>query len=337
MLVSLTRLPDEDVPAGILMTLACEKGQDGSFDCISDKEFCVKLARLAPQWEMSVLTIGPVRHLHLFDIMSAEKVDIQALRSKLQEENNAKKALDALKRLTKRPGDADKKRKSTSTSGKGRNRSNTSRRNSKGSGKGNDGSASDDDLVLDAGGSSQSASGTGSESDAGITHEAMPVSARSGSSSSVAVPGAAVPAVERPLADVESLPAEGVASPPASNPPARRRNIRRGHVWGTRPAFQIAPIHAQGSLEPTGWGAICGVHWDPGKPSLQCKKAMSKSGLTDQECQLRLKRWLATGLDTADWGPNHRETHVSLGGVQLAQFSEGLSEAELDELVSHQE
>ena len=50
-----------------------------------------------------------------------------------------------------------------------------------------------------------------------------------------------------------------------------RRNVRRGHVWGSRPAFQIAPIHAKNSAEPTGWGAICGRHTDPNNPRLPCR------------------------------------------------------------------
>ena len=114
-----------------------------------------------------------------------------------------------------------------------------------------------------------------------------------------------------------------------------RQTMRRGHVWGTCPAFQLAPIHADGSVAPTGWGAICGRHADPSRPGLQCKKAMTNRDLSDQECQLRLKRWLVQGLDDVDWGANKREAHVSMGGVQMCQFAEGLSSADLDAAVSH--
>lgn len=62
---------------------------------------------------------------------------------------------------------------------------------------------------------------------------------------------------------------------------------------------------------------------------------MTKSGLSDEECQLRLKRWLVQGLDSSGWGSNKRESHVSLGGVQLSHFAEGLDEASLDRLVAH--
>ena len=36
-------------------------------------------------------------------------------------------------------------------------------------------------------------------------------------------------------------------------------------------------------------------------------------------------------------GANKRESHVSMGGVQLSHFAEGLSLEDLDRAVSHQE
>ena len=62
---------------------------------------------------------------------------------------------------------------------------------------------------------------------------------------------------------------------------------------------------------------------------------MTKTGLSDAECQLRLKRWLVEGLNDSDWGAHKRASHVSLGGVQLSQFDSGLDEASLDRMVSH--
>ena len=49
-------------------------------------------------------------------------------------------------------------------------------------------------------------------------------------------------------------PAPVVPPPALVGPHPVRQNRRRGRVWGTNPAFQIAPIHAQGSREPTIWG-----------------------------------------------------------------------------------
>eukprot|EP00435_Cladocopium_sp_Y103_P063735 s662_g25.t1 len=67
--------------------------------------------------------------------------------------------------------------------------------------------------------------------------------------------------------DAESEPEAG-PGPPAPVV-VRRPKMRRGQIWGTNPAFQIAPIHAGGSPVPTGWGAICGLHSDPGRPGLR--------------------------------------------------------------------
>ena len=70
---------------------------------------------------------------------------------------------------------------------------------------------------------------------------------------------------EDSVADVDDAEVDLSLDPPPSCPPLasvapRRRNVRRGHVWGSSPAFPIAPIHAAGSAEPTGFGAICGMH-----------------------------------------------------------------------------
>jgi len=46
---------------------------------------------------------------------------------------------------------------------------------------------------------------------------------------------------------------------------------------------------------------------------------------------LRLKRWLIAGLDDAHWDADGRRSkHVSMGGVFLHEFAEGLSEEACD-------
>ena len=37
---------------------------------------------------------------------------------------------------------------------------------------------------------------------------------------------------------------------------------------------------------------------------------MTNRALSDEQCQLRLKRWLVQGLDDMDWGDNKRESHA---------------------------
>ena len=295
-LVGLSVLPREQVPEGALFTLACEKSSGGSLTCLGDKRFCVELVKLADDWEMATLKVGPVRFLHLFDVVAIQPVDIDSLRRQLQQEKDAKQALGAFKLLTKKRAPPAKRRREG--------------QHGKASGKGKEKRSADAAELsdpADGGGSSESASDARSDSEP-----------------------------EDPVAS-GLVPQLAPAAASLGQPRAVRRNVRRGQVWGTKPAFQIAPIHAGGSAEPTGWGAICGIHTDPNNPTLTCKKAMTCSGLSHEECRLRLKRWLAAGLATEGWGANHRESHVSMGGVQLVNFADGLPEAALDALVGHQE
>jgi hypothetical protein len=62
---------------------------------------------------------------------------------------------------------------------------------------------------------------------------------------------------------------------------------------------------------------------------------MTQGSLSEEDCLLRLKRWLVAGLADQEWGQNKREYHVSMGGVQLQHFAHGLSSQELDDAVCH--
>lgn len=276
-------------PPGTLMVLACERQAAGQLALLGHVEFGLRLAKLASDWKSSILTVGPVRQMHHFDIVASEPVDWEAMQEELAREKELKKTLAALKQMTKTNTKQTVPHKRAPPTAKGGNAENKRSKISKQP-------ASDHSDDFKFAGSSQSVSESDVESDT----------------------------VPDPVAKAKG---------PASHVP--RHKQRRGRLWGTRPAFQIAPIHAGGSSEATGWGAICGLHWDPDRPGLQCKKAMSNSGLSDAECQLRLKRWLVAGIDSSHWGSNKREAHVSLGGVQLAQFATGLDSASLDQTVGH--
>lgn len=313
-LVELKALPLNETPAGLMAVLACEKRADEELPLLGDLQFCVSLANTATDWEMRILQVGPVRLLHHFDILGSVPVSWQDLQHEIVKEKEAKKALDALRRLQKKQQTPKAVQKNRQAPLAGRKGSAKGRGRGKGQAKGKyDVPSPDDDVTLFADrGSSRSDSQGEQEEEQSEENDTMGLF-----SAPEAEP------LERPLARVDSV--------------NRRRNVRRGQVWGSQPSFQIAPIHAAGSLTPTGWGAICGIHRDPSNPTLQCKKAMSCQHLSEDECKLRLKRWLVAGLNTAGWGDNQRECHVSLGGVQLSQFSVGLSHAELDERVSHRE
>ncbi|CAE7259890.1 SSRP1 [Symbiodinium natans] len=109
-----------------------------------------------------------------------------------------------------------------------------------------------------------------------------------------------------------------------------RQDRRRGLPWGP---FQLQPIVAADG-EQTGWGAVCGQHHDR-DGSNQCKKAVSSRRLGDETCMLRLKRWLFEGLKDDDWPVHAQRTHhVGLGGRDLQDFAEGLSEREMDQAMA---
>ena len=110
-------------------------------------------------------------------------------------------------------------------------------------------------------------------------------------------------------------------------PTASARREKRGMPWGRW-------ILASG---PWGCGATCNDHKDSSKPTKVCKKQVGygRSGLTEAQLLLRLKRWLLVGLDDADWDGDELATHhITMGGVHMRDFAEGFSEAECDAIAT---
>jgi hypothetical protein len=93
------------------------------------------------------------------------------------------------------------------------------------------------------------------------------------------------------------------------------------YKWGP---FLMSKLRPNGVF--SGWGATCGRHVDPGCMR-RCKTSIEfgKEGLSSEDCQLRLKRWLILGHDldrrTGDDG------HMS---VKARQCTEGLSLEDLE-------
>ena len=302
-LVNLKPVYVEDAGRHILFALALEASAEGYFPFQDSVEFLVALARRAIDWTVSILVAGPVRKLCHFDIVGAEAVSFADLQGQIKREAELKAALQAVKRLTQKKRPAPRQGRSTARKFPRKSCGAPTSEVVPSEGEWEEGSSSSDS----------------SDSNPDLAEG----------------PPSPLPAVRPAVAfgRDEASAATGHGEPAPRQP--RRQNQRRGHVWGSCPAFQLAPIHADGSLVPTGWGAICGRHVDPGRPNLQCKKAMSNRGLSDEECQLRLKRWLVQGLDDQAWGSNKREAHVSMGGAQMSQYADGLCSADLDAAVSH--
>ncbi|CAK0835736.1 unnamed protein product [Prorocentrum cordatum] len=99
--------------------------------------------------------------------------------------------------------------------------------------------------------------------------------------------------------------------------------------WAVIKAMRQKHVWSKGAC--VGWGATCGLHSnDSDKPDLKCKTRIDfgVGGLSPEECQLRLKRWLIAGLAIEDVGnPAARADHL---GLKARSFAGGLSAAERD-------
>ena len=128
------------------------------------------------------------------------------------------------------------------------------------------------------------------------------------------------------------LPAPPPAPPPPPLPAAGNER------WGNG-RWDIGPVRdkKQGGLV-IGCGSHCRGHHDDGNPNV-CKKSVTfgLSGLSYACLRLRMKRWLIAGLDDEDWDADaKRLKHVSMGGVFLREFADGLSEEDCDRIANAQ-
>ena len=116
-------------------------------------------------------------------------------------------------------------------------------------------------------------------------------------------------------------------------PAAPAQRSRRAFAWGV---FRISPLFSQG--HQIGWEASCNMHQNTGDcVGTSCKKAINQGGLSEEDCMLRLKRWLVAGLEDSSWDASRaRSHHVSLGGSRLHHFAHGLDLASLDAKAGHQ-
>ena len=87
-----------------------------------------------------------------------------------------------------------------------------------------------------------------------------------------------------------------------------------------------------------GVGSCCKDHDAPGHPGRVCKKnvTIGRSALLYETLRLRMKRWLIVGLDDIEWEEEEdkQAKHMSMGGLHLVDFAEGLSEEDCDRIAS---
>jgi len=105
---------------------------------------------------------------------------------------------------------------------------------------------------------------------------------------------------------------------------------RRGEQGGV---FNLGPIYSEGVR--TGYGAICGLHSNSeDAPGIHGRKALTIGDFSEEDCRLRLKRWLLAGLNDDDWPENQVRSRLSLGGLCLIDFSVADPEIVLDRQVA---
>ena len=123
-----------------------------------------------------------------------------------------------------------------------------------------------------------------------------------------------------PEAEVEE------AEPPLHQPPPREPRVAAGERMDRRGKLTLSAVYKNG--QQIGWGANCGVCQSLTIRSA-CKKQLPYGGkrsreLTDNECRLKLKKWLTMCVESPD-----REAHVGIDARSLALEDE----AELDQTI----
>ena len=308
----------EQLGQDVLFSLRCSSSiAYPQLELRSGAVFLAGLAQEASDWRIAALEAGPVALLGRFDIVAERVIEEPhslGATEDAQVGQDAQTALDALRLLQppgpkkQRSGPGGGPRKGTRSKNKQDVQATKLAEEQKLMGivpcaSDSEGVPSDLDF--------ESASEGGAQDRGYLSDDAEAFPAPQASSSSSGVP--------------PGVPASSSAAASASRP--KRTLQKRAVAWGV---FQLAPIYNRG--QHTGWGAMCNLHSDAAdRANVACKKARTKGALSDNECQLRLKRWLVAGLDDSSWPKDGaRSAHVSLGGVQLAHFAHGLSAQQLD-------
>lgn len=156
-----------------------------------------------------------------------------------------------------------------------------------------------------------------------------------------ATAAAAAAGVRAPMAAAGAAAAAAPAAQPAKVAEALAMRAcpsrsSRSQPWGEGLGcpFTLAKVwsHTHGCFR--GWGATCKLHRnDDDGPTTTCKKTLDygAEGLSDEECELRLKRWLVAGLDVAVTSRTARSDHLSATRASLAT---GPALHELDALLA---
>jgi hypothetical protein len=329
--VSLPDLAEQGVVFSLLFS-DCAGGYFGEgkaphLDLTSDRALFVRLAQLASDWSFHFLEVGKVLSLVRFDVVAVTAFEESSFETKAQEALEVSNALQALSHLL---GNHKKRTANQQSQNGAKEMGPRSAKRLKASH-----ALSAERRLL--GVDSESEHGSNNSEASGYNTDAEDGTP----SGNLARPELADYFDPRSFArqfneesKAEPPPASHVQAPLRIKPAcsaevtnAKATRQRRSEAWGV---FHLGPIYSQGVQ--TGYGAICGLHRNSEDgPGIYCRKALTTSELSEEDCRLRLKRWLLAGLQDSDWPEGQgRSMHLSLGGLRLVDFSSGKPEAALD-------
>ena len=329
--VSIPGLAAEGVAFSLAFSASAEEdlafGRVPALEMTSDRVLFVNLAKAASDWTFHFLEVGRVAALSRFDIVAVTPFEERSFAEKAKGAEEAANALQALNILLgknkkrsagsrpqegKEPNPRLEKRPKTKVSAE---RVLLGMDSGSEHGSNNSQESDGDEAVVDVDLGSMARPEMADHFDpASFSHHFSPSPVATGAGG---VKSDALPPLRL-----------GHGSAGVSSTAIRQR---RGAQWGP---FNLAPIYTDGVK--TGYGAICGLHSNADDaPNIYCRKALTIGELSDEECRVRLKRWLLAGLRDDDWPEGQgRSMHLSLGGLRLVDFSLGDPEAVLDRRVA---
>lgn len=285
----------------------------------SEQRFLLSLVtHSSDPWHIYALRADPEQTWSV-NVLDKVRLDAEEMRSLEAERLERMHALKLLKKMTEaaaKPAGARKGR------GKGR-RKGRGKARGKARGKGDD----HGDTVFDQ--ESDTASEPGSPGE-------LPSSSDWDSDADPPEADPPPPPLRPPPSPLPAEVVEEVPPPPPAPAEGLPRRARVGTIYGSG-EWKLAPYRPGGVV--LGVGAICNMHWDADAPHRVCKKVstIGRSGLSYDEMQLRMKRWLVSGLDDDEWEEESKRTkHINLGGKHLRDFAMGLSEEQCDRIANSQ-
>ena len=332
--VSLPELAQHGVIFSLSFSTSAEqdlgRGKAPVLALVGDRALFVELAQVASDWSFHFLEIGAIVALSRFDVVGTTPFEESSFERKAKEANETSNALQALNHLL---GNHKKRPANPQSQNQAKDPKSRAAKRLKASHAPHALSVERQMLGIDSasehGSGKSEASNTDEEEEeeAAARNIVRPELADYFDPASFARQFGELTKAEPPPVSQAQAPLRIKPACSAEVSGAKATRQRRSEAWGV---FHLGPIYSQGVQ--TGYGAICGLHSNSeDAPGIYCRKALTTCELSEEDCRVRLKRWLLAGLQDSDWPEGQgRSMHLSLGGLRLVDFSAGEPEAALD-------